>query len=170
MILQLVLMLSLVAFAACSGEHTAETADPPDGAAVAISPDQYRARQHAIADSVLASALPVEKVVEQLGQPYTVGPDALRDTILALTEHTACFAAGRNTDPYLAGAVDIMARMTPTGTDLVRVLSAHTRWTSPSGELVNACLNSEMRKWKLAARYGPPAGYVVQVKFSEGSR
>jgi len=168
MTLQLVLMFSLVALAACGRERTAEAADPPDGS-VAISPDQYRERQHAIADSVLASALPVEKVVEQLGQQYTVGSDALRDTIVALTEHTACFAAGRNTDPYLAGAVNIMARMTPTGTDLVRVLSAHTRWTSPSGELVNACLNSEMRKWKLAARYGSPAAYVVQVRFAADS-
>ncbi len=103
--------------------------------------------------------------MEQLGEPYTVGSDALRDTIATLAESTNCFEVGRNTDPYLAGTVNIMARMTPAGTDLVRVLAANTRWTSAAGDLVNACLNSAMKKWKLAARYGTPAGYVVQVQF-----
>jgi hypothetical protein len=159
-------MVSLVTLSACGHNRSGDSKDPPDGNFAAISPDQYRARQHAIADSLLAAARPVDKVVEQLGQSYAVGPDALRDTIVALAEKSSCFAAGRTTDPYLAGAVNIMARMTTTGTDLVRVLVSNTRWTSAAGDLVNACLNTEMKKWKLAAKYGPPAGYIVQVRFS----
>ena len=160
-----VMMLLLVVVTACGRERRGESADPPDGT-TALSPDQYRQRQQAIADSLLASARPVEKVVEELGQSYTVSPDAMRDTIVALAQGTNCFEAGRNTDPYLAGIVNIMARMTPAGTDLMRVLAANTRWTSAAGDLVNACLNTEMRRWKLDARYGRPAGYVVQVRFS----
>jgi hypothetical protein len=165
MTFQHMLMLSLLTIAACGRDRPSEAADPPGASSAAISPDQYRARQKAIADSVLAEARPVEQVVEQLGEPYTVGSDALRDTLTTLAENTNCFEAGRNTDPYLAGTVNIMARMTPDGTDLVRVLAANTRWTSAAGDLVNACLNTEMKKWKLAARYGAPAGYVVQVQF-----
>ncbi|MFI5232832.1 MAG: hypothetical protein ACHQSE_10015 [Gemmatimonadales bacterium] len=165
MTFQHVLILSLVAIVACGRDRSGDTADPPDQRSTALSPEQYRQRQQAIAESLLASSRPVEKVVEELGQSYAIGPDALRDTIVALAQGTTCFEAGRNTDPYLAGTVNIMARMTPTGTDLVRVLAAHTRWTSAAGDLVNACLNTEMRRWKLDAHYGKPAGYVVQVQF-----
>lgn len=165
MTFQHVVMLLLVVITACSRGGRGETADPPDGNSTALSPDQYRQRQQAIADSLLASARPVEKIVEELGESYSVPPGAMRDTIVALAQGTNCFEAGRNTDPYLAGIVNIMARMTPAGTDLVRVLVANTRWTSAAGDLVNACLNTEMRRWKLDARYGRPAGYVVQVRF-----
>lgn len=165
MTFQFILMCMLVTLAACGHDRRSDASDPRDGTSAAISPDQYRQRQSAIADSVLAAARPVEKVVEELGQDYTVGPDALRDTIVALAERSDCFEAGRTTDPYLAGTVNIMARMTPAGTDLVRVLTANTRWTSAAGDLVDACLNTEMRRWKLDARYGKPAGYVVQVRF-----
>lgn len=165
MTFQFILMCSLVTLAACGRDRPSDTADPRDGTSTAISPDQYRQRQKVIADSVLAAARPVDKVVEDLGQDYTVGPGALRDTIVALAVRSDCFEAGRNTDPYLAGTVNIIARMTPAGTDLVRVLTANTRWTSAAGDLVDACLNTEMRRWKLDARYGKPTGYVVQVRF-----
>ncbi|MGH7656283.1 MAG: hypothetical protein ACREN6_16650 [Gemmatimonadaceae bacterium] len=170
MTFQHVVMLLLVVVTACDHDRHGETADPPNGASTALSPDQYRQRQQAIADSLLASARPVEKIVDELGQTYAVSPDALRDTIVALAQGTSCFEAGRNTDPYLAGIVNIMARMTPAGTDMVRVLVTNTRWTSAAGDLVNACLNTEMRQWKLDARYGRPAGYVVQVRFGASSR
>jgi hypothetical protein len=161
---------SLVTLAACGRDRPNDTADPRDGTSAAISPDQYRERQQALADSVLAAARPVEKVVEELGDAYSVSPAPLRDTIVALTDRTTCFEAGRSSDPYLAGTVNIIARMTPAGSDLVRVLAANTRWTSAAGDVVNACLNSEMKKWKLGARYGAPGGYITQVKFSGTAR
>ena len=165
MTFQHVVMFSVLVLAACGRDGQSEAADPPDRTPAALSPDQYRQRQQGIADSLLATARPVEKVVEALGQSYAVGPDALRDTIAALAQGTSCFETGRNTDPYLAGTVNIMARMTPDGTNLVRVLAANTRWTSAAGDLVDACLNTEMRRWKLDAHYGKPAGYVVQLQF-----
>jgi hypothetical protein len=162
---QSLLISSLLLLAACRSDRANDEADPKQAGARALSPDQYRQRQQVIADSVLAAARPVEKIVEQLGTGYAVGPDALRDTITTLAQHASCFGNGRNTDPYLAGVVNIVARMTATGTDLVRVQTINTRWTSAAGDLVNACLNSEMKKWKLDARYGTPAGYIVQVRF-----
>jgi hypothetical protein len=163
MTVRYLLLFSFLLLAACRSDNANDEADPKD--ASALSPDQYRQRQQVIADSVLDAARPVEKVVEQLGTGYAVGSERLRDTVTTLAENTDCYSNGRNTDPYLAGVVNIVARMTAAGTDLVRVQTANTRWTSAAGDLVNACLNSEMKKWKLDARYGAPAGYIVQVRF-----
>jgi hypothetical protein len=165
MTVQYLLVCSLLLFAACRGDSANDEGDSKHASASALSPDQYRQRQQVIADSVLGAARPVEKIVEQLGTGYAVGSEGLRDTVTALTENTDCFSNGRNTDPYLAGVVNIVARMTAAGTDLVRVQAATTRWTSAAGDLVNACLNSAMKKWRLGARYGTPAGYIVQVRF-----
>jgi hypothetical protein len=165
MLLQYLLACSLLLLAACRGDNANDEADPKRASSGALSPDQYRQRQQVIADSLLGAARPVEKIVEQLGTGYAVGSEGLRDTVTALTRNTDCFSNGRNTDPYLAGVVNIVARMTAAGTDLVRVQTTTTRWTSAAGDLVNACLNSAMRKWRLDARYGTPAGYIVQVRF-----
>lgn len=162
---QYVLLCLLMLAAACRRDNANGNPALNGGSATALSPDQYRERQRVIADSVLAAARPVEKIVEQLGTGYAVGSDALRDTLTSLAQNADCFSSGRNTDPYLAGVVNIVARMTAAGTDLVRIQTVNTRWSSAAGDMVNACLNAEMKKWKLDARYGAPAGYIVQVKF-----
>ena len=150
MTVQYFLICSLLLLAACRSDIANDESDPTH--AGALSPDQYRKRQQVIADSLLATARPVEKIVEQLGPGYAVGSKALRDTVTTLALNTDCFRNGRNTDPYLAGVVNIVVRMSVSGTDLVRVKMAATRWTSAAGDLVNACLNSEMKKWRLHAR------------------
>jgi len=166
---QYLLIGSLLLVAACRSDNAHDDADPQGASSTALSPDQYRERQQVIADSVLAAARPVEKIVEQLGTGYAVGSDALRDTVTTLAQNSDCFSSGRNTDPYLAGVVNIVARMTAAGTDLVRVQTVNTRWTSAAGDMVNACLNAEMKKWRLDSKYGAPAGYIVQVTFKSDS-
>jgi hypothetical protein len=158
------LIASLFVLAAC-GDKSKDDAAVPPAMAAAESPDQYRKRQQAFADSVLNAAKPVGKVVEQLGKGYVIGPVALRDTLASLAQNTNCFKTGRNTDPYLAGTVSIFAHMAVIGVDLIQVQRADTKWTSAAGELVNACLETEMKKWKLDMRYGKPAAYIVQVQF-----
>jgi hypothetical protein len=159
------LLCSLIALAACGGDKTKDDAGPKAVNANAISPDEYRKRQQAFADSVLNASKPVAKVVEQLGKGYAVGPVALRDTIASLAQNTNCFKAGRDTDPYLAGTVSIFAHMAVIGVDLIQVQRSDTKWTSGAGELVNACLDTEAKNWKLDMRYGKPAAYIVQVQF-----
>ena len=152
--------------AACGSEKAKD--DAPKGIdpnLAETSPDSYRKKQQEFADSVLNTAKPVKQVVEQLGKGYEVGPVALRDTIASLAQNTKCFKAGRDKDPYLAGTVSIFAHMAVIGVDLMQVQVSGTKWTSPAGELVNACLDGEMKKWKLDMRYGPPAAYIVQVQF-----
>ena len=161
---KLALLCSLFALAACGGGD--KTKDDANAKAVdpnAISPDQYRKRQAAFADSVLNAAKPASKVVEQLGKGYAVGSVALRDTLASLSQTSNCFKVGRNTDPYLAGTVSIFAHMTVIGVDLIQVQRSGTQWTSGAGELVNACLDTESKQWKLDTRYGKPAAYIVQV-------
>jgi hypothetical protein len=165
MTLKHVLACSLIALAACGGDKKkddASAAGPnPDG----VSPDQYRKRQQAFADSVLNAAKPASKVVEQLGKGYAVGPVALRDTIAVLAQGSNCFKTGRDTDPYLAGTVSIFAHMAVIGVDLIQVQRSDTKWTSAAGDLVNACLDVAMKNWKLDPHFGKPAAYIVQVQF-----
>jgi hypothetical protein len=164
-----VLMCSLFALGAfsgaCGGDKTKDDADKKSADPNAVSPDQYRKRQQAFADSVLGASKPVAKVVEALGKGYAIGPVALRDTIASLAQASNCFQTGRNTDPYLAGTVSIFAHMAVIGVDLIQVQRSGTSWTSTAGELVNACLDTESKKWKLDMRYGKPAAYIVQVQF-----
>jgi hypothetical protein len=158
-----VFITSLFVVAACGDKAKDDASSTP--AATAISPDQYRKRQQSFADSVLNASKPVSKVVEQLGKGYAIGPVPLRDTLASLAQNTNCFKTGRDTDPYLAGTVSIFAHMAPIGVDLIQVQRSDTKWSSAAGELVNACLESEMKKWKLDMRYGKPAAYIVQVQF-----
>ncbi len=162
--LTFVLISSLFVLAAC-GDKTKDDAGAKASTPAAVSPDEYRKRQQAFADSVLGASKPVAKVVEQLGKGYAVGPVALRDTLASLAQNTNCFKTGRDTDPYLAGTVSIFAHMAVIGVDLIQVQRSDTKWTSAAGELVNACLETEMKKWKLDMRYGKPAAYIVQVQF-----
>ncbi len=161
------LIASLVAAAACGGDKTKDDAK----AAVErdASPDQYRKRQQAFADSVLNTSKPTAKVVEQLGKGYAIGSVQLRDTIAALAAAAPCYKSGRDADPYLAGTVSVLAHMAPIGIDLIQVQESGTQWTSPAGNLVNACLTTEMKKWKLDMSYGKPAAYIVQVQFKTDS-
>jgi len=152
--------------AACGSEKAKDDAGPAiDPNLAETSPDAYRKKQQEFADSVLNTAKPVKQVVEQLGKGYEVGPVALRDTIASLAQNTKCFQAGRDKDPYLAGTVSIFAHMAVIGVDLMQVQVSGTKWTSAAGELVNACLDGEMKNWKLDMRYGKPAAYIVQVQF-----
>jgi len=160
-----VLLCLVFALASCGGDREAGETNSKTAAPDAMSPDQYRRRQLAVADSVLNESTPVAQVVERLGDGYAVGPAALRDTIARLAHSTNCFKAGHDTDPYLAGTVSILARMAGAGIDLIQVWRSYTRWTSRAGELVNACFDSEAKKWKLDMRYGKPAAYIVQVQF-----
>ena len=158
------IIAALFTLAAC-GDKSKDDAQPNPPSTAAISPDEYRKRQQAFADSVLGASKPVAKVVEQLGKGYAVGPVALRDTLASLAQNSNCFKTGRDTDPYLAGTVSIFAHMASIGVDLIQVQRSDTKWTSAAGELVNACLETEMKKWKLDMRYGKPAAYIVQVQF-----
>ena len=163
--LEHVLLCSLFALAACGGDKSKDDANSKAVNPNAISPDEYRKRQQAFADSVLNTAKPASKVAEQLGKGYAVGSVALRDTIASLAQNTNCFKTGRDTDPYLAGTVSIFAHMAVIGVDLIQVQQSGTKWTSAAGDLVNACLDTEAKKWKLDMRYGKPAAYIVQIQF-----
>ncbi len=152
--------------AACGSDKAKDDANKGIDRSIAEkSPDEYRKKQQAFADSVLNTAKPVKTVVEQLGKGYAIGPVALRDTIASLAQNTDCYKAGRDKDPYLAGTVSIFAHMAVIGVDLLQVQPSGTQWTGSAGQLVNACLDTEMKKWKLDMRYGKPAAYIVQVQF-----
>jgi hypothetical protein len=167
---KLLVIASLIALggvlAACGNDKAKDDAAPTDDRKLAeASPDAYRKKQQAFADSVLNTSKPVKEVVQQLGKGYEVGPVALRDTLASLAQNTKCFQAGRDKDPYLAGTVSLFAHMAVIGVDLIQVQISGTKWTSAAGELVNACLDSEAKNWKLDMRYGKPAAYIVQVQF-----
>ena len=154
------------AVGACGSDSTkdeAEKARNPN----AVSPDEYRKRQQAFADSVLNNAAPASKLVEKLGKGYAVGSVALRDTIGALARASNCYQQGRDKDPYLAGTVSVFAHMAVIGVDLIQVQDKN--WTSAAGDLVDACLNSAMKNWKLDMTFGRPAAYIVQVQFTMDS-
>jgi hypothetical protein len=159
------LLASLIALAACGGDKTKDDAASAKPGAPTETPDQYRKRQQAFADSVLNTTKPASKVAADLGKGYAVGSIALRDTLAALASSTGCYKTGRNTDPYLAGTVSIFAHMAVIGVDLIQVQESGTKWTSAAGNLVNACLSTEMKKWKLDMTFGKPAAYIVQVQF-----
>ncbi len=155
-----------LALAACGSDakkDDAAKANNPN----AVSPDQYRKRQQAFADSVLNVAAPASKIAEKLGKGYAVGSVQLRDTIAALAVKSNCFAKGRANDPYLAGTVSIFAHMAVIGVDLIQVQDK--QWTSAAGDLVDACLNAAMKDWKLDMSFGKPAAYIVQVQFKMDS-
>lgn len=161
-------VFSLVLLASCANdrkkddEGAAIAGKPP---ATAMSPDDYRKRQAAFADSVLNTASSTKAVVERLGKRYDVGAPRLRDTVatLAADRKTDCFAVGRKADPYLAGTVSFWVNMSVVGSDVVRV--QESKWTSSAGNIVDACLNQASKDWKFDATFGKPAAYIVQVQF-----
>jgi hypothetical protein len=160
-----ILLCSLFAMAACGGDKTKDDAKSAAPDRTTESPDQYRKRQQAFADSVLGTTKPVAKVVAALGKGYAIGSVSLRDTIAALAQASNCFRTGRAADPYLAGTVSVFAHMSVVGVDLIQVQRSETKWTSPAGDLVNACIDTEAKKWKLDMTFGKPASYIVQVQF-----
>jgi len=156
------LVLSLLALAAC-GRDKAKDAEQA-AKANQVSPDEYRKKQTAFADSVLNAASPAKVVVEKLGKGYEVGSVRMRDTVATLAgNQTKCFENGKKADPYLAGTVSFFVHMNVTGSDVITVQDS--KWTSSAGNIVEACLNEAARPWKLDASFGRPAAYIVQVQF-----
>lgn len=157
------LVLSLLALAAC-GRDQAKDAEQAAEKAKQVSPDEYRKKQLSFADSVLNAASPAKVVVEKLGKGYDIGPVRMRDTVAVLASaQTQCFQNGKKADPYLAGTVSFFVHMNVTGSDVIHV--QESTWTSPAGNIVDACLNEATRPWKLDASFGKPATYIVQVQF-----
>src|ERR1035437_8348996 len=162
-----VCVYSAFALTACGGGDKAkdDASAKPTTPANALSPAEYRKRPQAFADSVINASKPALKVVEQLGKGYAVGSISLRDTLASLANGSGCFQTGRKTDPYLAGTVSLFAHMATIGVDLIQVQRSGTSWTSAAGDLVNACLDTEIKNWKLDWSFVKPAAYIVQVQF-----
>ncbi len=168
--LKRVMLLSFLALAACSKSDKKKDDDPETTAAGAPKDEntaalEYRKRQQSFADSVLNTAASAKAVVDKLGKGYAVGSIRLRDTLALLVRENkdACFKAGRETDPYLAGTVSIFVNMGVAGSDVVRVQKSD--WTSPAGNIVDACLNKASQGWKFDGTFGKPAAYITQVQF-----
>jgi len=162
---QLVLC-SLVALAACGGDKAKDdeaTAASANGVKAPESPDAYRKRQQAFADSVLNANQSTAGLVQQLGKGYAVGSMRLRDSVALLTSRTDCFPAARKTDPYLAGTVSFFVNISVVGSDVSRV--QQSTWTSAAGNIADACFNEQAKQWKFDATFGKPAAYIVQVQF-----
>ena len=161
------LLVSLIAAAACAGDKpkAEEEASSAKNPTTALSPDEYRKRQQAYADSVLNTTASATTVVDKLGKGYAIGPTRLRDTVamLAADRKSDCFGVGRKSDPYLAGTVSVFVNISVVGSDVVRV--QESKWTSAAGNLVDACLNQQAKTWKFDATFGKPAAYIVQVQF-----
>jgi hypothetical protein len=158
------------AVAACSGEKRKDDDETTASAqtkiaATALSPDDYRKKQRAFADSVLNVTGSAKALVEKLGKGYAVGSTRLRDTLalLAADKKTDCFTVGRKVDPYLAGTVSFWVNISVIGSDIVRV--QESKWTSAAGNTVDACLNQAAKDWKFDATFGKPAAYIVQIQF-----
>ncbi len=156
------LLLSMLALAACGGRDKPKTEE--ETKAAAVSPEAYRQKQVAFADSVLNRTSSAKIVAEKLGKGYDVGSVRLRDTLSVLAgAKTQCFQNARKADPYLAGTVSFFIHMNITGSDVVHV--QESQWTSAAGNIVDACLNEASRAWKLDATFGAPNAYIVQVQF-----
>jgi len=156
------LLLSLLALAACGGD---KSKDEEEEKTAQVSPDQYKKKQAAFADSVLNATSSAKAVVEKMGKGYEVGSVRMRDTIMVLAgEKSQCFQNGRKADPYLAGTVSFFVHMNITGSDVISV--QESQWTAPpAGNIVDACLNEVSRAWKLDGTFGKPNAYIVQVQF-----
>lgn len=158
------------ALAACGGGDDKSKDDALGKAqakirASALTLDDYKAKQKKFADSVLNTTTGTKAIVERLGKGYDIGSTRLRDTVamLASDKKADCFGAGRKTDPYLAGTVTIWINMSLIGSDVVRV--QESKWTSPAGNVVDACLNQLAKNWKFDPTFGKIAAYMVQVQF-----
>ena len=163
-------MLGLVfAVVACGGDSKKkdDAADPAVSktAAAPMSPDDYRKKQQAFADSVLNTTSSAKALVEKLGKGYDIGSTRLRDTVamLAADKKADCFGVGRKTDPYLAGTVSFWVNINVVGSDVVRV--QESKWTSAAGNFVDACLNQSAKEWRFDTTFGKPKAYIIQVQF-----
>jgi len=114
---------------------------------------------------VLNTASTAKSVASKLGKGYDVGSLRLRDTLELLVhgDKNACYNAGHDTDPYLAGVVNFFVHMNVVGSDVVNIQDS--KWTGPAGNLVDACLNKAAQNWKFDATFGKAAAYIIQVKF-----
>lgn len=159
---KILLLLALLATAACAKD---KGKDDEEKTPVNQTPEQYRVRQQAFADSVLNASSSAKSVVDKLGKGYAIGSVTMRDTVAFLASDTTakCFKVGRSTDPYLAGTVSFWVNMNVTGSDVIRVQKSE--WTSTAGNIVDACLNQLAKKWKFDSNLGKPAAYIVQVQF-----
>lgn len=157
--------LLVIATAACGGDEPKTPAAAAASSPVGVSPDEYRKKQQAYADSVLNASRSSKDVVEKLGKEYAVGSVRLRDSLALLAGKTDCFLKGRETDPYLAGTVSFFVFMSPVGSNVVRVQEDATTWTSAAGNIVNSCLNIASQKWKFNESFGKQGAYITQVQF-----
>ena len=165
MSLKPLMLLSLGALAACGGDKKKDD----DAAAKAIaekapvSAEEYRKQQVFFADSVLNGASSAKDVAKKLGKDYDVGSVRLRDTVAVLARKSECFKSARGVDPYVAGTVDFSVHISVVGSDAIRV--QESKWTSPAGNIADACLNKESQGWKFDATFGKEGAYIVQVQF-----
>ena len=159
---KVLLLLSLLATAACAKDKAKDDEEKP---AATQTPQEYRARQQAFADSVLNASSSTKTVVEKLGKGYEVGSVKMRDSVATLAADTTahCFKVGRATDPYLAGTVSFWVNMNVTGSDIIRIQKSE--WTSTAGNIVDACLNQLAKKWTFDTAIAKPGAYIVQVQF-----
>lgn len=166
MIPKQLLICALVALAACGGDNAKDDAAAgaaTNGAKEPESPDAYRKRQQAFADSVLNANQSASAVVQKLGKGYAVGSVRLRDTVALLATKADCFATARKTDPYVAGTVSFFVNMSMIGSDVSRV--QESKWTSAAGNIADACFNEQAKQWKFDTTFGKPTAYIVQVQF-----
>ena len=146
---------------ACSGDAPATTAE----ASAPIAPDKYAEQQKAFADSVIRSVVPADRIAKEI--KHTVGPQRMQDSIAALVSDSTgnCFARGRESDPYLSGAVNFWVYMSVLGADQISVYKS--QWTSPAGRIVDECFTLAAAKWQLPADIAPPGPYLVQLVFKQ---
>jgi hypothetical protein len=165
MSLKPLMILSLCALAACGGDKKKD--DEAAAKAIAekapVSAQDYRKQQIAFADSVLNGASSAKDVANKLGKDYDVASIRLRDTVAVLATKSECFKSARGVDPYVAGTVDLSVHFSVVGSDAIRV--QESKWTSPAGNITDACLNKESQKWKFDATFGKQGVYIVQVQF-----
>jgi hypothetical protein len=160
----MLLSLLALALAACGGDKAKDdVAAKAKAANEPVSPTQYRDQQVKFADSVLNLAAPVNDVVKKLGVGYALASVRLRDTLALLASKSECFKSARSVDPYVAGTVDFTVHISEVGSDAIQVQMS--KWTSPAGNIADACLNQKSKEWKFDITFGKPATYVAQVQF-----
>lgn len=149
--------------AACGGDKEkgteAKAAPPP------VSPDDYRKKQQAYAESVFTATGSARDVATKLGKGVDVGSIRMRDTVATLAVKSDCLSQGRQADPYLAGTVTFKLFMSVAGSTSIVVLRDESKWTSQAGNVVNACLDLAAKNWKLNESFGKQGDYVTQIQF-----
>lgn len=158
-------LLALATAVACadSAEDEETEDEQAAAAALALSNEDYAKRQQQFADSIIRSAATPEQLVDKLGKGYAVADIGLTDTVKTRLTGSDCFEKGREIDPYLGGSVSFMLHMSIVGVDAAYVQDS--KWSSPAGNVVNACLNAQAKGWKIG-RSGPlNTAYIVRHDF-----